>query len=186
MNSSSWNSSEGDREDKRPILYRNPHEDSGYHQEVIVKIGDRSQDIHMKMRILISVVGGKVWKESNNEFRKERNPNNDSNESKEDDSDTYNKGRGLWRGSATASPAVMDAGAEVLRCSSNSFFRRRSNMLLRAKTRSRLMDPPSASGGADERKSMQMSNRFGQLLSRASQFSYVLASPNWDYSVSHR
>ncbi|KAH0456187.1 hypothetical protein IEQ34_014094 [Dendrobium chrysotoxum] len=69
----------GDREDQRQNLYGNSHEDSSHHQEAIVKIDDGSQDIHMKTGILIPVVGSKVWKESNNEFQKEGNPNNDSN-----------------------------------------------------------------------------------------------------------
>ncbi|PKU85111.1 Mechanosensitive ion channel protein 8 [Dendrobium catenatum] len=46
-------------------------------------------------------------------------------ESEEDESKTYDEGCEHWRGSATASPAVRDAGG---------------NKLLRAKTRSRLID----------------------------------------------
>ncbi|PKU85109.1 Mechanosensitive ion channel protein 5 [Dendrobium catenatum] len=229
----------------------------------------------MKTRILIPVVGSKVWKESSNEFQKEVNPNNGRNdvwgsggedsdfsfqsqspqeinqdppsrpirlfmkkqkksgaemtldmnlemeglkkpmedvrqskelriayqddsdkapsplslseseeydsdkapsplslsESEEYDSDTYDEGRELWRGSATARPAVRDASAKVLKCSSNSLFCRKSNMLLRDKTRSRKIDSLTTNGGGDdERKSLWMPNRFDQLPSWSSQF----------------
>ncbi|KAG0460417.1 hypothetical protein HPP92_020714 [Vanilla planifolia] len=82
-------------------------------------------------------------------------------ESKEDDPDDYEEGRELRR--ASPNPSTWDGGtAEVLRCSSNSSFRP-SSSLLRAKTRSRLMDPPPGPGGrAEERKSIRITNRSGQ------------------------
>ncbi|XP_008781344.1 mechanosensitive ion channel protein 6 [Phoenix dactylifera] len=43
--------------------------------------------------------------------------------------------------SPTSDDGDRDGGAEVIRCTSNASFRRRSSTLLRAKTRSRLLDP---------------------------------------------
>lgn len=256
---SPWNSSQGNQEDQRPILYGSPHEDSGDHQKVIVKIDDGSQDTLMQSGIEIPVSCNEVWREFSYDFRKEENLNNGSvgggtrggggsafsfqsqnlqeinqdppsrlissfiqkqkisvaemaldmdlemdeikkpvenvgqskdlrvsfqdvstdppsrqsqAESEEEDSDSYDEGIELCRDSAIVSPTVRDGDcAEVLHCSSNSFSRRRSSMMLRAKTRSRLIDPPLAgSGGTNERKSMRMPNRSGQLPPRSGQF----------------
>lgn len=78
----------------------------------------------------------------------------------EDDSDGCVEGPELRRISAAASPhSNEDTDAtEVLRCTSNSSFYR-SRPLLRAKTRSRLMDPPRS----DDKKSMRMPNWSGQI-----------------------
>ncbi|KAK8945462.1 Mechanosensitive ion channel protein 6 [Platanthera guangdongensis] len=68
---SSWNSLEDDREDQRPILFGNHHDDSRDHQEVIVKIEDGSREIHMQ-----TGNGNKVSREPSYEFWKEGNVDN--------------------------------------------------------------------------------------------------------------
>ncbi|KAL0913300.1 hypothetical protein M5K25_016750 [Dendrobium thyrsiflorum] len=175
-NLSSSNSSEGNREDERPILYGNPHEDSSAEMAL-----DMDHEMEEPKKRPVEDVGQSkelhvVFQDHTNEAPTPLSQV----ESQEDDSDTYDERRELLQGSATASPAVRDAGAEVLQCSSNSFFRRRRNMLLMAKTRSRLMDPPTTSGGgADERKSMRMPNRSSRHPLRSSQFPLHSSSPNF-------
>ncbi|PKA54009.1 Mechanosensitive ion channel protein 6 [Apostasia shenzhenica] len=90
-------------------------------------------------------------------------------DSEDDGSDESDDGPKIRRASAIPSPNARDCGAgEVLQCTSNASFRRGS-MLLRAKTRSRLMDPLPATTTADERKSMWASNRSGQIPPRSGQ-----------------
>ncbi|XP_020599120.1 mechanosensitive ion channel protein 6-like [Phalaenopsis equestris] len=89
----------------------------------------------------------------------------------DDDSDGRVEVLELRRTSATASlhSKEGDTGTEVLRCTSNSSFGR-NRPLLRAKTRSRLMDPPPSTTvgvGSDEKKSMRMPNRSGQIPQRS-------------------
>ncbi|KAH0449320.1 hypothetical protein IEQ34_023120 [Dendrobium chrysotoxum] len=89
----------------------------------------------------------------------------------DEDSDGHVEGPELRQNSAAASPHSKEGTAvtEVLRCTSNSSFCR-SRPLLRAKTRSRLMDPPpgtAVGGGSDEKKSMRMPNRSGQIPQRS-------------------
>ncbi|KAL0904924.1 hypothetical protein M5K25_027088 [Dendrobium thyrsiflorum] len=89
----------------------------------------------------------------------------------DEDSDGHVEGPELRQNLAAASPHSKDGTdvTEVLRCTSNSSFCR-SRPLLRAKTRSRLMDPPpgtAVGGGSDEKKSTRMPNRSGQIPQRS-------------------